>query len=166
MTSLEDLAEAVVAAERQAMERYAYVAPRILDVPRLRPPFGTALRIRLSVLGAVRPEMPVGRHSHLLAVARRQAEAAQDRALRTTERLDQLLEVRARLRGRLDAYQAYAQNKAFEQDDRPLEDEELDARYTRAYQLLYRGPVDLDRAARYVRRYVAAVRRRFPEDAP
>lgn len=166
MTSLDELAEAVVAAERRAMERYSHVAPRVLDVPRLPPPFGTALRIRLSVLGAVRDEVPADWRDHRLAVTRRQAEAARDRALRIAERLDGLLEERGRLRGRLDVYRTYARNKAYERDGRPLEDGELDARYGKAYELLYRGPVDLNRAARYVRRYVEAVQRRFPEDPP
>lgn len=164
MTALEELADAVAAAERKAMERYAYVAPRILDVPRLRPPFATALRLRLAVLRAVREEVPEAWYDHGLVVARQQAEAAKDRASQIIARLDELIGERDRLRGRLDVYRTYARNKAYERDGWPLEDGELDARFDKAYELLYTGPVDLDRAARYVRRYVEAVRRRFPED--
>jgi hypothetical protein len=164
VTSLDQLAADLAAAERTAMERYAYVAPRILDVPALRPPFATALRLRLSVLREVRTEVPADWYDRRLAAARRQAETARDRALRTTERLDELLGERRRLRDRLDVYRSYARNKAYERDGTPLEDGELGARYDKAYELLYTGLVDLDRAARHVRSYMDAVRRRFPEE--
>lgn len=165
MTSLAELAGALAAAEREAMERYAYAAPRILDVPTLRTPFATALRVRLSMLTAMRAEMPADWYDSRLADARQQAEAARDRALLIIARLDELLGERRRLREWLDVYRVYARNRTYERDGVPLEESALSVGYDKAYELLYRGPVDLDRAARYVRRYIEAVRLQFPEES-
>jgi hypothetical protein len=164
MNTVDELLDVLAAAELTLLKRYAHVAPRILDVPDLPPPVTTALRIRLSVSRAVRGEMPGDWHDERLSRVRRQADEAMGRALQITKRLDALLAERNRLRDLLDVYRAYARDKAFERDGRPLEGGEPAELYDKASDLLYRGPVDLDRAERYVRRYVEAVRRRFPEE--
>lgn len=164
LDDLDELAAALAPAELRAMERYAHVAPRILDVPPLRPPFATALRIRLAVLRAMRDRVSADSYARRVTDLRERAESARERALWVIDRLDALLGERDRLRDRLVVYRAYARDEAFRRDGRPLEDGELAELHDRAADLLYHGLVDLDRARRRVRRYVDAVKRRFPEE--
>lgn len=163
---LDRLVEDLARIERRTAERYDHAARRFFDVPEPATPVAASLRVRLAMVRHARGAREEAGRERRLAGIRDAAERAAARAARIDERIGELLERRAMLRRRLDVYLAYARREAYERDGRPLEDDVLNAHHERAHAALYTGPMDLDQAERLVQRFVAAVRRRFPEVTP
>jgi hypothetical protein len=149
----DELAE-IEAVQRSAAEATAVVTAKIANpnlpaLEDLTPP----LRRLLAGLPAVRAQGDWPRLARELdgldrAVAEARHAARAQLAARTG-----LLDRRAELRGRLDAYRAKAARHG------RAEDLELGALHTEAYELLYSAPCDLAAATRAVNRYQQAVTR-------
>jgi hypothetical protein len=115
------------------------------------PPTVSGLAARLAALDTLRAEGRWTRLDSELDLVERQA-AAVAKGCRDTERqASALLDQRDELRGRLDAYRARAAKLG------GAEDEDLDARYDRARELLWTAPCDLSAAAAAVTGYQQAV---------
>jgi hypothetical protein len=146
-TMVADVADRENALSRQREN----VATRIAAVPAL-PEKAVALRLRLSALRQA-GDLPARR----LVIEVAAAEASVSRAVRRLaefeRRLDELLERRRELRGRLAAYHAMAVDQGLTESDR------IDRHYRRAHDALWRGPSDLIAAARLVDEYRAAIRK-------
>lgn len=149
------LAEEVGAVERRTIERYQYVAPRILGVRTLKPASAALLRVMAGTLLAARED---GRDPDWalawVAEAERRAETARERAEELVAELDERLAKRDWLRVRLDASDGDALRHGV------VEDEQLGALYDAASVVLYTGLCDLEEAERLVEAYENAVRKR------
>ncbi|GAB3468140.1 hypothetical protein [Actinophytocola sediminis] len=153
----------IEAAEATARQIWAAVVQKIAN-PGLPAPTTTgSARLRTEV-DALTSRRATGRWGELGAEADRLDQAAADileevrRSLRT---IRGLLDRRAELRGRLEAYQVKAARLGY------AEDLALQESHTAAHQLLFTAPCDLAAATRALNRYQQALqeRERPPEEA-
>lgn len=133
----------VEAGQRAAVAACAAAREKIADtgLPDL-PDAAPALRAHLAQLDQLHRERRWGRLVDELAAAERSAAAAVERAAQLRSAADGLLERRAELRGRLEAYRAKAARMGF------AEHAELSARHRAAEELLYTRPCDLPAATK------------------
>jgi hypothetical protein len=146
--SLTTAVEEVAAAEAEARKVYDLAAAKIANAG--LPSFPDAvggLRAHLAQLGQLHREGRWLRLADELSIVERSVARAKERAAHVYEAADGLLERRAELRGRLDAYRARAGRMGL------VEHEELAATHRAAQDLLYTSPCDLSAATRAVVAY-------------
>lgn len=137
-------------AERAVARLHRHVAARVTPVPALRPQ-GTALRLRLVMLRGAADQHRQGVAGAAASLLQAVDQASED-ADSARRRLQDLLERRDELRGRLRAYKAMAGQVGLAEDDA------LDRLYRRPHRLLYDERCDLSAAAVAVDRYADALR--------
>ncbi|GAA4692564.1 hypothetical protein [Phytohabitans rumicis] len=138
----------VAAAESEARRVHALAEAKIAHaglppVPDAVP----ALRAHLAQLGQLERERRWARLADELSIVERSVAQARERAAHVYEAADGLLQRRAELRGRLDAYRSRAGRMGL------VEHDELSARHRAAQDLLYTSPCDLPAATRAVVAY-------------
>jgi uncharacterized protein YicC (UPF0701 family) len=153
----------VEAAEATTRQTWAAVVQKIADpgLPAPRAPASARLRAELAALADRRDD---GRWTELGAEADRAeriAADALDEAQQALRAFGGLLDRRAELRGRLEAYQVKAARLGY------AEDLALQELHTAAHELLFTAPCDLPAATRALNRYQQALqgRERPPEEA-
>lgn len=146
--ALDEVADAVDEANQaRATAQVKIVAP---DLPAVGDPV-PALRQRLEVLRQSREQGSWSRVSELLDGLERAVADAGVAARSARENATALLDRRAELRGRLDAYSAKAGRLS------RMEDPEISALYQTAHRLLWTAPCDLGAATRAVVAYQRAL---------
>ncbi len=142
----------VEAAEQAAAEAYARAAEKIA-APGLpaAPRSVSVLRARVAELDALRAKGDWRRLADTVTTVEASIRRARDRATELISAADGLLDRRAELRGRLDAYRAKAAGNRLEEHD------VLSKLHTAAHQLLYTAPCDLPAATKAVFAYQKAL---------
>jgi len=156
LTALESTLSDIEAAEATARQTYAAVRDKIAS-PGLPEPSGqasAALRARLGRLVAQRESVSWAQLAREADELDRVAFTTLDAARTALRAITGLLDRRAELRGRLEAYQVKAARLGHA-EDRPLE--EL---HTEAHNLLFTAPCDLPAATRALNRYLKAIQER------
>lgn len=144
--------DGVAAAEADAQAAYDLVLEKIAGPAIAAVPNGTpALHARLAGLTMLVAKHDWGMVADELATLAAETGQARDRAADVRDTATALLDRRAELRGRLDAYRVKAARL------RLSEDTELAAHYQEAYDLLWTVPCDLRAATRALNRYQQAI---------
>jgi hypothetical protein len=148
LAALRALADEVATAERAAAEAHARAAAKIAGPgPRPAPAAGAVLHSRIADLDRLGRQARWSDLSTGLAAAEQSARGALQRAEQLRAAADGLLDRRAELRGRLDAYLVKAAASGL------AEHGELTTRYEQAHALLFTAPCDLRGATRAVLAY-------------
>lgn len=142
------------ATQEQARQATATVLTKIASpvLPVIEETATAALHVRLAALPAVRESALWPRLAGELDDLDKATRAALSEAGTQLRTITGLLDRRAELRGRLEAYRAKAERLG------RAEDLELDALHGQAHALLFTAPCDLAAATRAVNRYQQAVR--------
>src|SRR5690242_2034918 len=145
---LRGLADDVSAAERELAEVYARVNEKILE-PGLAPlpSLGAGLRTTADQLERLGASGEWATLAETMASAETSAREARARVTYLRQVATGLLDRRAELRGRLDAYRAKASSKGL------VEHPELSNAYDEAHRVLYTAPCDLRAGTRAVLAY-------------
>lgn len=146
LAALRDAIEAVAAAQAEAARSYEVVRVKIANpgLPGV-PADAAALRDQLSKLE--QSEVDWVRRAGELSRLEQESERARALAVRLREAADGLMDRRAELRGRLDAYRAKAARLGHGEHQR------LSEAHRAAHDILYTSPCDLPAATRAVFRY-------------
>jgi hypothetical protein len=148
MRRLTAAVDEVAAAESEARRVHALADAKIAHAGLPPVPDGVpALRAHLAQLGQLEREQRWARLADEASIVERSVAAARERAAHVHEAADGLLQRRAELRGRLDAYRSRAGRMGL------VEHDELAARHRAAQDLLYTSPCDLPAATRAVVAY-------------